>query len=137
MAGAVDCDIHPAVPNIKALLPYLDGHWREQVTVRGIDASIPPVSPLDVPANALPGSRRDGVSRAPISELMRDQALEPFGTRFAILNCLYGASSVHNVDLAARFRARHQRLARGGMADPGAAVASVDRRVCTEYRTGG
>ncbi len=35
--GAIDCDVHPAVPGMAALLPYLDEYWREQVTVRGID----------------------------------------------------------------------------------------------------
>ena len=36
-AGAIDVDIHPAVPGMAALLPFLDAHWREQVVVRGID----------------------------------------------------------------------------------------------------
>ena len=26
--GAIDCDIHPGVPNIKALLPYMDEFWQ-------------------------------------------------------------------------------------------------------------
>ena len=25
----VDCDVHPTVPGMAALLPYLDDHWRE------------------------------------------------------------------------------------------------------------
>ena len=33
----IDCDIHPALPSSAALLPYLDDHWKEQVTTRGID----------------------------------------------------------------------------------------------------
>ena len=28
-SGWIDCDIHPTVPNLKALLPYLDDHWRD------------------------------------------------------------------------------------------------------------
>jgi len=36
-AGAIDVDVHPAVPGMAALLPYLDAHWREQMVVRGID----------------------------------------------------------------------------------------------------
>ena len=35
--GGIDCDIHPAVPNLQALLPYLDEHWREQALLRGMD----------------------------------------------------------------------------------------------------
>jgi hypothetical protein len=37
-AGTViDCDVHPTVPGIKALLPYMDDHWREAIVRRGID----------------------------------------------------------------------------------------------------
>ena len=32
----VDCDVHPTVPGMQALLPYLDDHWREAVVRRGI-----------------------------------------------------------------------------------------------------
>src|SRR3546814_3017345 len=33
---AVDCDVHPAVPGTRVLLPYLEDHWREHVVYRGI-----------------------------------------------------------------------------------------------------
>ena len=33
--GGIDCDIHPAVPNLKALFPYLTDHWRDIVVQRG------------------------------------------------------------------------------------------------------
>ena len=36
-AGAIDCDIHPAVPGTRALLPYLDDYWREHILRRGIE----------------------------------------------------------------------------------------------------
>ena len=29
--NAIDCDIHPGVPNVAALLPYLEPEWRAQV----------------------------------------------------------------------------------------------------------
>ena len=31
--GAIDCDIHPGVPNIKALLPYMSDFWRSSFVV--------------------------------------------------------------------------------------------------------
>ena len=34
--GGIDCDIHPAVPNIRALHPYLSDHWRDIVIQRGV-----------------------------------------------------------------------------------------------------
>src|SRR5262245_52818558 len=33
----IDCDIHPAGPGIRALLPYLDEVWRDMIALRGID----------------------------------------------------------------------------------------------------
>jgi uncharacterized protein len=35
--SAIDCDLHPALPGCMALLPYLDDHWREEITSRGLD----------------------------------------------------------------------------------------------------
>jgi uncharacterized protein len=33
----IDCDVHPAVPGIGTLLPYLDAFWRDSVVDRGIE----------------------------------------------------------------------------------------------------
>ena len=35
---AIDCDVHPTVPGMKALLPCLDEFWRETVEERGIES---------------------------------------------------------------------------------------------------
>src|ERR1700736_2291636 len=32
IAGGVDCDLHPPVPHLTSLLPYLNDYWRDQVT---------------------------------------------------------------------------------------------------------
>src|SRR6185437_1756103 len=37
VAGAVDCDIHPALPGTHVLVPYFDEYWREMITMRGLD----------------------------------------------------------------------------------------------------
>jgi predicted TIM-barrel fold metal-dependent hydrolase len=99
--GAIDCDVHPAVPGMRALLPYLDDHWREQVVVRGIDGLDSSSFPVNIPANGLPGSRVEGGKPGGDLDKLRDQALTPFHTRYAICNCLYGAPATHNVDFAA------------------------------------
>ena len=50
----IDCDIHPAVPDFRVLMPYLDDYWRETVLTRGIDrlnfdlTAYPPTAPLSV-----------------------------------------------------------------------------------------
>ena len=35
--GAIDCDVHPHVPHIRALFPYLDDYWRDMADTRGMD----------------------------------------------------------------------------------------------------
>ena len=35
--GAIDCDIHPALPAMQALVPYLDEYWRAHVLMRGLE----------------------------------------------------------------------------------------------------
>jgi uncharacterized protein len=101
--GAIDCDIHPAVPNTQVLLPYMPEYWRDQFVNRHIDrspfvlASYPPKSPLTCrpdwrPAKGLPGSDIDALRR---------QALDAFGTRLAICNVLHGAIALFNEDMAA------------------------------------
>ena len=47
---SIDCDVHPTVPDLKALFPYLDEVWRESIEQRGIlsfeSASYPPNAPI-------------------------------------------------------------------------------------------
>ena len=46
----IDCDLHPAVPGIGALLPYFDELWRDMIVLRGIDKLA--LSLISYPANA-------------------------------------------------------------------------------------
>ena len=66
--GAIDVDVHPAVPNVAALLPHLDAHWREQVVVRGIDglesAMWKPEMPLSCRPDWRPAQGKPGESLA-------------------------------------------------------------------------
>ncbi len=101
--GVIDCDIHPAVPGLHVLLPYMDDYWREEMVARGINelnlelTSYPLAAPLCArpdwrPANTVPGAD---------FEMLRRQALDHFDTRFAICNCLHAAQVVHNEYMAA------------------------------------
>ncbi len=111
----IDCDIHPGLEGTRAsLLPYLDEHWKEQVTSQGIDGldltSYPASMPLSCrpgPKNGKPGSN---------FELLRAQALDAFGSSHAICNVLYGAQAVFDPYMAAAFLPRHQRLDRSRVA---------------------
>ena len=52
ISAPVDCDVHPTVPSLSALFPYLDEMWREQAIRRGFDEmgtiAYPAGSPLSV-----------------------------------------------------------------------------------------
>jgi hypothetical protein len=36
--STIDCDVHVNVPNMQALLPYLDEFWRDSVLDRGMNS---------------------------------------------------------------------------------------------------
>jgi len=103
--GAIDCDLHPAMPSGAALLPYLDEYWRDQIVNRHVDrysfslTSYPPSSPL----SARPDWRQPSGLPGGDLDMIRRQALDPFGTRFAICNTLHGALAFFNEDMAAAF----------------------------------
>jgi predicted TIM-barrel fold metal-dependent hydrolase len=86
-----------------ALLPYLGEYWRDQIENRYIDRSpftmmsYPPGSPM----SARPDWRTPSGQPAGDLDALRRHALDPFGTRFAILNTLHGAIALHNEDMAA------------------------------------
>ena len=105
-AGAIDCDLHPAVPAMSVLVPYLDDYWREMVQVRALDrlnlslTSYPDNAPISCrPDWKLDGGRKAGSSLA----AMQQHVLDRYQPRFGILNCLYGAQAFHSEDMAAAF----------------------------------
>jgi uncharacterized protein len=96
LSGVIDCDIHPAIPGTKALLPFMDEFWQDAIVMRNIDrlelASYPPNAPL----SGRPDWRDEaGVAGGDLGQL-RSQALDHFGAKYAICNCLYGAQAVYN-----------------------------------------
>ena len=58
--GAIDCDIHPGVPDIKALLPYMSDFWRTSFVDRGIDGFDMMSYPLGAPITCRPDWRVAG-----------------------------------------------------------------------------
>ncbi len=143
-SGGIDCDLHPAVPDVAALAPYLDDFWREHLAERRIDQS--PFTLSSYAPNLPQSARQDwrpakGVPGASLDAL-RAQALDPFGTRFAIANVLHGAVALFNADMAAALcRAVNDWIAREWLdreprlrasilvppQDPDLAAAEVDR----------
>jgi predicted TIM-barrel fold metal-dependent hydrolase len=101
--GRVDCDVHPSVPGIKSLLPYLPGHWAEQAVNRGFTDletyTYPNNSPMTARADWKPKSGKAGSDVAQ----MRSQALDAFETSLAIANCVYGVHLIFSSDMAVAF----------------------------------
>ncbi|MBN8899518.1 MAG: amidohydrolase family protein, partial [Rhodospirillales bacterium] len=103
--GAIDCDVHPALPNTRVLLPYLDAYWREHVTMRGLErddytaAAFPPNAPINARPDWKPAQGRAGTDLS----LLQAQALDGFQSRFAICNVLHCTPTVFSEDLAAAF----------------------------------
>ena len=102
-SGAIDCDVHPAVPGLKALLPYLPEHWRDAVVQRGVHELDSISYPLNAPITARPDWRpQAGKAGADLGRL-RTEALDTFGTSIAICNCLYGVQLLFSEDMASAF----------------------------------
>src|SRR5215510_4215038 len=103
-AMRVDCDIHPGLEGTRTtLLPYLDDHWQEQVTSRGIDGLDLTSYPASMPLSCRPDWRPKQGKPGSNFELLRAQALDAFGSSYAICNVLYGAQAVFDPYMAAAF----------------------------------
>src|SRR5690348_5019619 len=76
----IDCDVHCAVSDTTALLPYFDEYWRNAIVERGIDrlslnlTSYPPNAPI----SARPDWRPKGKKPGSDFELLKTQALDAF-----------------------------------------------------------
>ena len=99
--GGIDCDVHPAVPGMAALMPYLDEYWQEQVRVPGIDGFDSSSYPPRIPANGRPDWRNGTAKPGSDLGLLREHALGAFGSRAAICNPIWGVQGLHNEHFAA------------------------------------
>ncbi|MBV9813951.1 MAG: amidohydrolase family protein, partial [Acetobacteraceae bacterium] len=115
--AAIDCDVHPALPPTRALLPHLDDYWGEHVLRRGleVDSFETTAFPSGAPLNQRPDWRGDGAS--PL-DTIRSKLLDPFGLRIAICNMLHGATMVFNEDLSAALCRAVNRWVAAELLDP-------------------
>src|SRR5664279_2281011 len=85
IADGVDCDLHPAVPHLTSLLPYLNDYWRDQVTTRGMTDLVSQSYPVNSPISARPDWRpAQGKSGSSLAD-MKAQALDPFKVAYGCL----------------------------------------------------
>jgi len=100
---AIDCDVHPTVPDMKALLPHLDDFWRETVEERGINSLETVTYPPNSPLTARPEWRGKNGRAAMAASEVTAQVCDRWQAQIAILNCLYGVGLVFSEDMARAF----------------------------------
>jgi len=88
--GAIDCDIHPGVPDIKRLLRYMEPFWQESFVARGLDGFDMMSYPLNAPITCRPDWRVKGQRPGSVLGDMQRDALDRFGIGMAICNPLTG-----------------------------------------------
>jgi len=101
--GAIDCDVHPSVPDVNALLPYLDTFWRDSVVDRGLSSLDSNSYPLKSPLTSRPEWRNKNGLAATDAKQVADQVFGRWQSGTAILNCLYGVQLLFSEDMAAAF----------------------------------
>lgn len=102
-AGAIDCDIHPALPNTRALLPHLEPYWREHLLRRGMERDNLEASafPVAAPINARPDWQAPGGPPGSSLAALQAHVLDPLQPRAAICNVIHGAQMMMSEDLSA------------------------------------
>jgi predicted TIM-barrel fold metal-dependent hydrolase len=101
ISAAIDCDVHPTVPNLKALLPYIDEYWRDSFVERGIPGFEANAYPPNSPLSARPEWKGPGGRPATDVTQLALQLFDRWQPRFAICNCLYGVELIFSEDMAA------------------------------------
>jgi len=101
--GSIDCDIHPAVPNTRALLPHLEPYWREHVLRRGLERENLELSayPVTAPINGRPDWQLPSGPPGSTLAALQAHVLDRMQPRFAICNVLHGAQAMFSEDLSA------------------------------------
>ena len=99
--GAIDCDVHPRVPNINTLRRYMDSYWSETVEVRGVESFETIAYPRSAPLTARPDWK---AARADEDVARTSGALlDRYNFGHAILNCLYAVQMIRDEHMAAAF----------------------------------
>ena len=101
--GAIDCDVHPALPGMRALLPYLDDYWRAHIQLRGLERDNYAASafPANAPINARPDWKPAAGAHGTDVDALRAHVLDAFQSRYAICNVLHGSPAIFSEDLSA------------------------------------
>ena len=92
---AFDCDIRPALPSVRDLLPWLDPYWTQMVELRGTGPLHMAEYPASAPVVCRPDWRGGALAGGDPSRV-GTEILDPQGSDFAIASLLTGAAHVMN-----------------------------------------
>src|SRR5215471_10970884 len=101
--AAIDCDVHPTVRDMTALLPHLDDFWRATVVERGINSLETVTYPPNAPLTARPQWRDKNGRAATTAAELTGHVCDRWQAGVAILNCLYGVGLIFSEDMAFAF----------------------------------
>ncbi|MEP9378516.1 amidohydrolase family protein [Aquabacter sp. CN5-332] len=96
LAGAIDCDVHNAVPSVKVLYPYLSEYWQDFMAEAGHPSLEPNYYPVNSAIAARPEARGAGGPPGADPDALISLVLDQTGAKRAILNCLYGVQALYN-----------------------------------------
>src|SRR5436305_1891031 len=100
---AVNCDVHPTVPDIAVLYPHLADDRRSWVETRGNLTLNSITTPPSAPSTARPDWRGADGRAATSPAASGRQVFDRWHSSIAICNCLYGVQLVLNEDMAVAF----------------------------------
>lgn len=93
----IDCDVHPAVSSLRAILPFVDGYWRDSFVERGIPGFEPNTYPPNVPLSQRPDWKAAKAAQTATS--LSNAVFANGKASTAILTCLYGAELPYSEDM--------------------------------------
>jgi len=99
----IDCDVHPSVPGLKSLLPYMEPYWADTLIQRGMHELDSISYPHKAPITAREDWRPVEGKPAATLEQVQSELLDPHGIDIAILNCLYGVELPFSEDMGAAY----------------------------------
>lgn len=99
----IDCDVHPNVPGLKTLLPFMEPYWADTLVQRGMHELDSISYPNNAPITARSDWRPEMGKPAATLDQVQSELLDPFGVDIAILNCLYGVQLPFSEDMGAAY----------------------------------
>ena len=89
----IDCDVHPPVPTVQQLAPYLTAHWRDYLAETGF--RYPSATNYSYPSTSAVMARAADAGFEPLCAAVFARSER------AVVNCFYGAEGIRHPYLAA------------------------------------